>query len=791
MANRAVIIDILSDAKGFVQGAKTAEGAASGLQGNVQQLGRTIVSTYAAKPVVDFGQAAVKAATEDAAAQKVLETALINATGASREQVAATEDWISKTQLAKGVADTELRPALATLVGATKDVSEAQQLMGLALDTARAKGVSLEAAATAIAKAHDGNTTSLSKLVPGLEEAGEKTLDWATASQRLNEQVKGQADAWAQTDEGKLARMNIQFDEMQEQIGSALLPVMGKLVGIVTTVFDWFNSLDESTQDLIVTVGLVAAGLYVGVAAFNAVRTAAKLLLTDANLMPWLLGLGVALGAVAAAVEIFGDHESLADKNVKDMTKSVLTSASALDIKTIALLDAADAAKQFGDAIFAESDQQLRNFIADHPAAIAAMQELGIGMDEIVTASHDQAAALELLARIQPKVTGNAIDGFNGYGELALALGTTTNTMQGTIEASVELAKVGDVNAITALKASGNFGLLSAEEQKAAEAALDAAAAADTSAGAVEDLGDETETTFGRMQILVDTTDELRKAFDRIIGPSLDLESAQRAVADAAQNTTDTLVENGATLDINTEAGRANREAIQSQAEAALAQAEAMVKSGASTQDAARFADNYRESLRNQLQMLGLNKDEVDAYLEKLGLTPENVTTSLNLANKDTVAAQLTDVLKQMDGVDAGVVAEIQADIDNGQFEEATRKINGLPGRHDVIVSLRSDGQGLRLSSQVADFSLQLNARAGGGPVTAGVPYIVGEKRPELFVPATNGYIVPEVPESFGSGGAGGGSAGAGGSATINLYGSQVSAHDVAREVAWQWRVAS
>jgi len=36
--------------------------------------------------------------------------------------------------------------------------------------------------------------------------------------------------------------------------------------------------------------------------------------------------------------------------------------------------------------------------------------------------------------------------------------------------------------------------------------------------------------------------------------------------------------------------------------------------------------------------------------------------------------------------------------------------------------------------------------RASGGPVTAGVPYVVGERRPELFVPRQSGYIVPQVP---------------------------------------------
>ena len=33
--------------------------------------------------------------------------------------------------------------------------------------------------------------------------------------------------------------------------------------------------------------------------------------------------------------------------------------------------------------------------------------------------------------------------------------------------------------------------------------------------------------------------------------------------------------------------------------------------------------------------------------------------------------------------------------------------------------------------------------RAAGGPVSAGSPYIVGERGPELFVPGRSGSIVP------------------------------------------------
>lgn len=43
--------------------------------------------------------------------------------------------------------------------------------------------------------------------------------------------------------------------------------------------------------------------------------------------------------------------------------------------------------------------------------------------------------------------------------------------------------------------------------------------------------------------------------------------------------------------------------------------------------------------------------------------------------------------------------------------------------------------------------------RERGGPVTAGRPYIVGERRPELFVPNQSGTILPRVPQVSAAGG--------------------------------------
>lgn len=56
--------------------------------------------------------------------------------------------------------------------------------------------------------------------------------------------------------------------------------------------------------------------------------------------------------------------------------------------------------------------------------------------------------------------------------------------------------------------------------------------------------------------------------------------------------------------------------------------------------------------------------------------------------------------------------------------------------------------------------------RANGGPVSAGKPYLVGERQPEMFVPDRAGSIIPNVPNIGGPGGSGG----SGGQITVRTF---------------------
>jgi hypothetical protein len=182
---------------------------------------------------IKIGVEGVKAAIEDEKAQTQLALALENATGATQAQIAATEQSILQMSLATGVADDELRPALGRLVRSTGDITQAQDLLSTALDVATATGKPLETVANALGKAYDGNTAALGKLGIGLSAAELKTMDFTAVQGRLSDLFGGAAAANAETYAGRIARMQVAFDEAKETIGFALLPILEKVINFI------------------------------------------------------------------------------------------------------------------------------------------------------------------------------------------------------------------------------------------------------------------------------------------------------------------------------------------------------------------------------------------------------------------------------------------------------------------------------------------------------------------------------------------------------------------------------
>ena len=250
--NRTLKLSILADVDDLKKKLGEADKVVETNSSKISEFGKKAAAAFAiaaAAAVAYAGKLAVdgvKSAIEDEQAQLRLAAALRTATGATDGQIQATEDYISKTSLAVGIADDQLRPAFQRLAVSTKNTAEAQKLLTLALDISQGSGKDLETVVNALGKAQDGNTTSLGRLGLGLSKAELSTLSFSQVQERLSDLYGGAASRNAETFQGRINRLKVAFDEAKEAVGVALLPIIERLIGYIfeygTPIVDKFKA---------------------------------------------------------------------------------------------------------------------------------------------------------------------------------------------------------------------------------------------------------------------------------------------------------------------------------------------------------------------------------------------------------------------------------------------------------------------------------------------------------------------------------------------------------------------
>ncbi len=217
-------VEILGEFKKLTNATNGAAKDLKGLNSTVGKISKSMKSALGAiglgfslSVVINQLKEASKAAIEDTKSQELLALSLRASTKATDNQISAVEKIIGKYQLQASVADDQLRPAFAKLTQSTGDLEESNRLLGVALDVSAGSGKSLDAVTQAMAKALEGSTGALERLLPAV-----KGVDDPIAF--LAQQFDGAAEAASNTD--PYARMQILFGELQEQIGMALLPYL-------------------------------------------------------------------------------------------------------------------------------------------------------------------------------------------------------------------------------------------------------------------------------------------------------------------------------------------------------------------------------------------------------------------------------------------------------------------------------------------------------------------------------------------------------------------------------------
>lgn len=226
-------VEILGEFKNLTAATKGAQTSLNGLNKTATNISRKMTGALAAiglgfslRTVITELEEAGKAAIEDAKGMEILALAMKNTGAATDTTIKSAEGAIKSMQLQFAVADDKLRPAYQKLFIATKDVTESNRLMEIALNASAATGKDLEVVSQAMAKALAGSDTALVKLIPSLKGSKTPIEDMAAA-------FAGAAEKAANVD--PYQRMQVIFGEMQEQIGYALLPTLDKFSSWLAT----------------------------------------------------------------------------------------------------------------------------------------------------------------------------------------------------------------------------------------------------------------------------------------------------------------------------------------------------------------------------------------------------------------------------------------------------------------------------------------------------------------------------------------------------------------------------
>lgn len=308
-------------ARGLSRDLEAASRGALAGSGLFRSFGRSLA--FASGGFLAFGGAAgfirksIDAAKEAQVAQKQLAQQLAN----NGQSFAAYRGEIDHTVLRisalAGIENDELLGGLTTILRTTPNVNKALRDLGTAADLARAKHISLAAAATIIAKTEAGNTTLLRR--QGIQIAKNATAEEALAT--LRRAVAGQARSGTTEQE----RFGAVLHDTEEIIGTGILPTLNKYLASGTK---WLQQMNESGK-LQKDVANAAHDFETAVSdVAGVVKTADRLTGSFANTLKLLIALKF---ASAAAGWVTGFRQTgIAAKNAEGQVEGFKGSLSTL-----------------------------------------------------------------------------------------------------------------------------------------------------------------------------------------------------------------------------------------------------------------------------------------------------------------------------------------------------------------------------------------------------------------------------------------------------------------------------
>lgn len=226
MAKKVFIAEFDADGKAYFRTLDEMErrtvASSKRLSDAISSVGRTFAGIAASGAVLSFMDKSIDAFIQE---EKILRKLEVSVGRTSR----SLKEYASYLQTVTTYADDEILSAMSRIALFVKEEKTIKALTKATIDFAYAKDMDLTVAAELVAKTLAGSGDALSRY--GIELGGVETVqDKVNALLRqFNDIAGGQSAAALDTYGGKLQNLRNQLDDIQEEIGSKLLPIWVKL----------------------------------------------------------------------------------------------------------------------------------------------------------------------------------------------------------------------------------------------------------------------------------------------------------------------------------------------------------------------------------------------------------------------------------------------------------------------------------------------------------------------------------------------------------------------------------
>ena len=603
--------------------------------------------------IIAFGAASLKAYSEAEQSQVKLQEAYRKFPAVANVSIESLRAYNDELERKTSTDADSIAAAQATLAQFSLTGDQIKSLTPLMVDYAQVTGTDVTSAAGVLGKAMMGNARALRAIGINFKSTGDRGKDLELIMAALEDKVGGAGEAFRKTAAGDMKQLELQFGNLQEQVGAQLVPAFSKFVEIAVPVLQAFGKLPEPVKSVGVMLGgVAAAALFLGP---KLIATAAHLGLIG----PAGAGAAAGLTAEAGAATAAGAASATATPKIAMLGRALGPIAIGITATVAAMegwqfvLDrigaGADKVNELSDAMKTNNAQAVESALNAYQGAQA-------------TGSWQSALALLV-------GTGGAgfpliVQGFKNAGDATANLDQQLSLMvtNGQAESAANIIALLGLNAD---EAKDKFPEYAKSLSGAGAATGELADSGSDAAEALKELTTGMGKGVDQAKLQADTIKNLKSALDDLGGNAIDVDSALAAMYDSFQKgtdevtkatedtdkNTDAVTNNRRSLDLHTAAGRAAQGALAEIASKADSVATSMIAAGASTGQVNDKMGEARRAFIRTAMASGLSRKAARELADQYGLIPRNISTTITNNAASTVRQAVIDYIASLNSI--------------------------------------------------------------------------------------------------------------------------------------------